>query len=245
MEESLKTLQDETARKTLLDSLSACLSVAPDPHDSPASLEARVLAHAGLGTDTLADVFGSFSALLDRWFTDRLAETVNQTHELEEPSGSSTFGERIEALTFILLDSLEPYPGVDRALFHRHAAPLQSAFRQDLLKALAPVTTSRDVPSVNRIVVDTSVSRWLLAETIIRLLEESLADVSANRSRSAALADRSLALASAVATDPVAQRVTDLIRYAWEANYFVVPRVPFFGDERKPASATDDTPSDD
>ena len=162
---------------------------------------------------------------MDRWFTDRLAETVDQARSIEAPTGA-TFGERIEALTFILLDSLEPFPGVDKRLFRRYAAPLRSTFREDLVEALQSVTASSDVPAVNRVVVDAGVSRWVLAETIIRLVEESLADESANRSRSAALADRSLALASAVATDQVAQRVTDLIRYAWEADYFAFPRSP-------------------
>lgn len=249
MDNSANTRGPDAVKSKLLAAASACLATSPtDRQTHRATLETRVLTHAGCGADELTNSFGSITELMDAWFCERLAETQDQVNAIEEQSGS-TFGERIEALTFILLDSLEPFPGVDHVLFRRYAAPLRSHFRDQLGKSVEAATTARDVPAVNLLVVDSAASRWVLAETIIRLVEESLADDTADRSRSAALVDRSLAVVTAVATDPVAQRVTDLVRYAWEADYLPFRRFMSSGsadetyetDEAYQADETDDT----
>ena len=87
-----------------------------------------------------------------------------------------------------------------------------------------------DVPGVNRMVSDTAPVRFVVAEIIVQLLSTSLADESDGRERSAALADRTLAWAASVLTSPVPGKSVDLVRYAVEAGYLPLNRIPGLSD---------------
>lgn len=126
--------------------------------------------------------------------------------------------ERLSAFFFLLLDGLEE-AGIDASSFNRDASGFGSDFQDALREQLVHVLDAVDVPGINRFVTDTAPARFIVAEILVQLLSTSLADDSDGRERSAALADKTLAWAAAVVTNPVPSKTVDLARYAMEAGY--------------------------
>lgn len=126
--------------------------------------------------------------------------------------------ERLAAFFFMLLDGLEE-AGIDASSFNRDASGFGSDFHEALRAQLEEVLDAVDVPGINRFVTDTTPARFIVAEILVQLLSTSLADDSEGRERSAALADKTLAWAASVVTNPVPSKTVDLARYAMEAGY--------------------------
>jgi hypothetical protein len=86
------------------------------------------------------------------------------------------------------------------------------------------------VPGINYVVVDTDVTRFVIAESIVQMIGTWLKDESSDRARATALIDRVLALLSEIMTNRVPERAVDLVRYAVEAGYLPLDRLPLIGD---------------
>ena len=165
-------------------------------------------------------------------FSGSVADALVQIRQIPE---SDTFpvSERLTALFFILLDNIEglnPNPNELSVAFNRQASGFASRFHVALRGALSEVTDASDVPGVNRIVADTAPARFVVAEMLVQLLSSSLSDKSGDRLRSAALADKTLAFAASVLSSPVPQKAVDLVRYAVEAGYLPLDRIPLVSD---------------
>ncbi len=126
--------------------------------------------------------------------------------------------ERLAAFCFMVLDGLEE-AGVDAAAFNRDASGFGSTFHEALRHELAAVLDAVDVPGVNRFVTDSVPARFVVAEVLVQLLSTSLADTSEGRQRSAALADKTVAWAASLVTNPIPAKTVDVVRYAMEAGY--------------------------
>jgi hypothetical protein len=157
--------------------------------------------------------------------------------------------ERLTAFFFILLDTLDGMkelratsesggdsssPGAEPLdfadVFRQEASGVTSAFHQELREALSGVTRAADVPAINRLVTDTAPARFLVAELLIQLISASLNDQTADRQRSAALADKTLAYAASVLSTPVPQKAVDVVRYSVEAGYLPLDKIPVIRD---------------
>lgn len=159
----------------------------------------------------------------DSNFADCVKAAIATVRTLPDADVAS-FSERLSALTFVLLDSLDELdPGAKggdlQSWFRRHAAGFATAFRTELRVALLYVTDAPDIPGLNRFVVDTSGYRYLLSEVVIRLIDASLGDGSDDRARSAALIDKSVSFWSTLSVDAVPQRLVELIKYSYQSGF--------------------------
>lgn len=165
-------------------------------------------------------------------FPATVEDALEQLRQIPE---AKTFpvSERLTAFFFMLLDSMDALDD-DAAIlgktFNKQASGFTSAFHEALRHALTEVTEAQDVPGVNRIVADTAPARFVVAEMLVQLLSTSLHDDSEDRLRSAALADKMLAYAASVLSSPVPQKAVDVVRYAVEAGYLPVDRIPIVSD---------------
>ena len=137
--------------------------------------------------------------------------------------------ERLTAFFFMMLDSLEGAE-VSASTFNREASGFSSSFQEALRARLVDVMNADDVPGVNRLLSDTAPVRFIVAEILVQLLSTSLSDDTDGRERSAALADRTLAWAASFLTSPVPGKSVDLVRYAVEAGYLPLNRIPGLSD---------------
>lgn len=137
--------------------------------------------------------------------------------------------ERLTAFFFMMLDALEGAE-VNASTFNREASGFGSPFQEALRARLLDVMHAVDVPGVNRVVTDTAPVRFIVAEILVQLLSTALSDDSDGRERSAALADRTLAWAASFLTSPVPGKSVDLVRYAVEAGYLPLNRIPGLSD---------------
>ena len=138
--------------------------------------------------------------------------------------------ERLTAFFFILLDALEDNEIEAETLsteFDMRASIWWSPFHTKIRSVLPELLSSPDMPGVNLLVAGTSGYRFLIAELLVQLLSTSLADDSEDKQRSAALADKVFAFAASILTSPVIGNATDVFRYAVEAGYIAVERIPF------------------
>ena len=159
----------------------------------------------------------------------RAVSTLGNLPGLKEMPAS----ERLLAFHFILLDELEATDMDTAALasaFNDDASPWWSPFHKSVRKGLGIVAEAPDVPGVNRLIGTTEVARFLVTEFLVNLISTTLQDDSEDRQRSAALADRLLSLAATVLTSPVPGKAVDAGRYAIEAGYIPVERIPFISN---------------
>lgn len=166
-----------------------------------------------------------------------LSDLVHDAHRmLESVDGAADWpvADRLTAFHFMLLDAWEA-EGLSGTDFNREASGFFSPYHEALREALAHVAVAPDVPGVNRFVADTSAVRFVTAEIMVQLLSTALADTSEGRERSAALADRALAWVASLFTSPVPGRTVDLVRYAVEAGYLPLDRIPGISDWFRPA----------
>ncbi len=160
-----------------------------------------------------------------------LANTIaSALEDLKSIPDSDGFpvSERLTAFFFLLLDHVEAQDG--RSNFNEEASGFSSAFHESLRSALSVVMLAPDVPLVNRMVVDSAPSRFLVAEMLIQLISTSLEDDSEGKQRSAALSDKVLASAASILASPIAQKAVDVFRYAVEANYIPVSKIPVISE---------------
>ena len=97
---------------------------------------------------------------------------------------------------------------------------LLASSRDAVREVLVRITDAPDIPGINRLTVDSSVARYVLAESVIQLVGASLRDATDDRQKSAALIDRTVALLAEVSTNRIPQRLIDLAKYSYEAGYF-------------------------
>ncbi len=184
---------------------------------------------ADIDEATFAEHFSDVGAAFEAWYVSAVDRTAGLLHALPDYE-LQPLEERLGALCFTLLDVLEPRMKFVERTFGERAAgfatPFQNRLRQELVKALQ----ASDVPAVNRLVVDTAASRFVLAETIVQLVNRWIADDSPDRGRTTALTDKVLGFIADILTDPVPQRAFDLTRYLVEAGYIPLKRIPIIGD---------------
>ncbi|MDA0683343.1 MAG: hypothetical protein O2797_03635 [Bacteroidetes bacterium] len=163
------------------------------------------------------------------YFEEAVAAAIEQ---LASIPGSSQWpvSERLTAFFFMLLDGVEESAEEPSDVFINEASGFSSDFQKALREALSDVVSGIDLPGVNRLITDTAPSRFVVAEMLVQLLEVALNDDSPERERSAALADRTLSFASSILTTPVPQKAVDLTRYAIEAGYLPIDKIPVVGD---------------
>lgn len=143
--------------------------------------------------------------------------------------------ERLTAFHFMLLDAVEAValdiePDAPARAFRREASGFFSPFHEALRDALPAVGRASDVSGVNRWVADLPPNRLVVTEIMVQLLQAALEDDSEEGQRSAALADRVLTLLASVGATPIPQKLVDVIRYAIEAGYLPVDKLPWVGE---------------
>jgi hypothetical protein len=137
----------------------------------------------------------------------------------------------------MLLDVMESRLPFVKATYRHQAAPFGSSFQSRLRETLRSVLHAPNVPGVNYLVVDTDVARFVIAESIVQMTHSWLDDESPDRARTTALIDRVLALLSEIATNRVPEKAVDLVKYAVEAGYLPLDRLPLIGDMFKSQAA--------
>lgn len=151
-----------------------------------------------------------------------------------------TLQERLGTFVFILLDVLEQHIRFVRMTFPSPLTGPLNPFEGAVRKVLPPILDSDDVPAVNRLGVTSMPSAAAAASGIVWLIRAWIGDDSDERQRSTALIDRSLSLMAAAMTNPVPQRGFDLMRYAVEAGYLPLDRIPVVGTWFRPESDESD-----
>jgi hypothetical protein len=224
--DDIMTQDQAKYREQLLAALSSSFGASEQAAGEP--FEEHVCALAGVSQQDLYQEFGTFRELVSAWFAERAFEAGVAASELPD-AATAGFAERLEAFCFVLLDVLDQYPGVTDRIFRKYATGFFGRFRDATMEVLTRVADAPDVPGVNRLVVATSVGRYVLAEAVIRLIDASLTDDSVDRQKSAALIDRTVALVAEVSTDRVPQQLIELARYGYESGYLSLRRIPLFG----------------
>jgi len=153
------------------------------------------------------------------------------TEQLDGIPGSSEWivGERLKAFYFMLLDAIEGMLSGHEdggSLFRRDASGVVSPFQSALREALSSVQQAPDVSMINQWVTDSSPARFVTAEIMVQLIQTALNDDTEGRERSAALADRVLTACASVQSSPIPSDGVDVLRYAVEAGYLPLDRLP-------------------
>lgn len=167
-------------------------------------------------------------------FAQAVADALAQ---LASVPGSDVWplSERLSAFHFMLLDAVEVValdiePDAPARAFRREASGFFSPFHEALRDALPAVGRASDVSGVNRWVADLPPNRLVVTEIMVQLVQAALEDDSEEGQRSAALADRVLTLLASVGATPIPQKLVDVIRYAIEAGYLPVDKLPWVGE---------------
>jgi hypothetical protein len=189
---------------------------------------------------------------VDPEFSDAVSSALTQFRQIPEVD-TWPVSERIAAFFFMVLDGVEslartaaaeevsdsatsrgtigdPDHGAADALFNRTATGFRSAFQESLREALIEIIRAPDVPVVNRLVTDSAPVRFVVAELLVQLISTSLKDDSEDNERSAAFADKVIAFAASVISNPVPQKAVDVVRYAVEVGYLPLNRIPVIAD---------------
>ena len=164
-------------------------------------------------------------------FSTEFESTVSGAlNDLDQIPGSEELpvSERLTAFFFVLLDRVEAVGHPEE--FKSDASGFTSAFHEALRTALSAVMLAPDVPLVNRLVTDSAPSRFIVAEMLVQLISTSINDTSEGKQRSAALSDKVLASAASFLASPIPQKAVDVIRYAVEAEYIPVSKIPIISD---------------
>lgn len=173
--------------------------------------------------------FDSVNDAIRAWYPLVVNRVVQEAADIPDLD-TMPLQDRLGTFCFMLLDQLETRLDFVRATFRYHAARWSSPFHHRLRKALETELLAADVPGVNYVVVDTDATRFVIAESIVQMIQVWLDDESAEGERATALIDRVLALTAEIITNRVPQKTVDLVRYAVEAGYLPLDRLPFIGD---------------
>ena len=167
-------------------------------------------------------------AISESTFASTVPSALEQLTGIPE-SEAFPVSERLTAFFFLLLDQLEALEA-DRSMlseaFDNEAASFTSEFHGALRNALSEVMRSPDVSLVNRMLVDTAPSRLMVAEMFVQLFQTSLRDTSEGNERSAALSDKLIAASASLLSSPIPQKTVDVFRYAVEAEYIPLSKIP-------------------
>lgn len=163
-------------------------------------------------------------------YAGAVAEAQQQL-ELIPDAANWPLSERLGAFFFLLLDAVEDRAVVDDAdhpagAFRRSASGWFSPFQESLRDALPSIGVSNDVSGVNRWLAEFAPNRAVVAEVLVQLVQASLEDETEDRQRSAALADRVVAVLASVWSTPIPSQVVDVIRYGIEAGYLPLDKLP-------------------
>lgn len=191
---------------------------------------------AGVDQKVFDHHFDSVNDAIKAWYplaVDRVVEQMTGVPDIDTLS----LQDRLGTFCFMLLDQLESRMDFVRPTFRYHAACFSAPLHGRLREALKNELSAPDVPGVNYVVLDTDASRFVIAESIVQMISVWLEDESADRERATALIDRVLALVATIATNPIPQKTVDLIRYAVEAGYLPLDRLPFVRDLFKTADS--------
>ncbi|MBT8399600.1 MAG: TetR/AcrR family transcriptional regulator [Rhodothermia bacterium] len=219
---------------TILIEAVADLYVEDPTHLTPETVCQR----AGVDRDVFDHHFGSVNDAIRAWYplaVDRVVEQMAEIPDLDR----LPLQDRLGTFCFMLLDLLETRLDFVRPTYRYHAAGCGSPFHHRLRDALKVELSAADVPGVNYVVVDTEAARFVIAESIVQMIGVWLEDESPDRERATALIDRVLALLAEIMTNRVPQKTVDLVRYAVEAGYLPLDRVPFIGDLFRESKAED------
>jgi AcrR family transcriptional regulator len=214
-----------------------------DPHRS-AIIEATVDAYVddptnvtpeavcerlGVSRGVFDSHFISVNDVIRAWYPNAVDIVSRQTQEIPD-FGSLPLQDRLGTFCFMLIDVVESRLPFVTATFRYQASPFGSSFQRRLREALQTILQAPNVPGVNYLVVDSDVTRFVVAESIVQMIQSWLHDESPDRARATALIDRILALLSEIMINRVPEKAADLIKYAVEAGYLPVDRLPLIGD---------------
>ncbi len=172
--------------------------------------------------------FGAVDEVFRHHFANAVISASAVAHGLPD-FGEQPLQERLAALFFVLLDTLDEHPKVTTDLFRSYASGFGSSFQRVLRSELGSILDARDVPGVNQWFVSSAANRFLLAETMTQLVSSATNDDSNSRERSAGLADTTIAFLTDVMTNTIPEKFVGLVRYSVEANYIPIDKVPIVG----------------
>ncbi len=198
--------------------------------DDPANLTPdAVCRRAGVERNDFDRHFESVNDAIKAWYPLAVDRVVEQMAGVPD-NDSLLLQDRLGTFCFMLLDQLESRLDFVRPTFRYHAACFSAPMHRRLRDALKSELSAPDVPGVNYLVLDTDATRFVISESIVQMISVWLDDESADRERATALIDRVLALVADIVTNPIPQKTVDLVRYAVEAGYLPLDRLPFVRD---------------
>lgn len=206
----------DSQRDALLDQVPAAWNSENEAVDWADACERSGLDPADVRA-TLGDEFD----LADAWYARLGDRVIGQAAGL---SAGLKLEDRLGVLVFTLFDAFEAEDAFVRATFDRHGAGWGSPFRDRVARGLEAALDGPDVPGINRAAISLGPIRLSVIELTLQAISAWLRDDSERRERATALVDRLVAFFAEIATNRVAERAVDLVRYAAGAGF-----VPFFG----------------
>ena len=198
--------------------------------DDPTNLTPdAVCGRAGVDRGDFDRQFDDVNDAIGAWYAIAIDNVLEQAGAVGD-FDSLSLQDRLGTFCFLLLDQLEDRLVFARSTYRHHAACFSCPFHRRLRGALSRVLSGPDVPGVNYLLVDTDAARFVVAESIVQMIHIWLHDESPDRERATALIDRVLALVAEIMTNRVPDKTADLVRYAVEAGYLPLDRLPVIGD---------------
>ena len=198
--------------------------------DDPTNLTPEAICErAGVERAAFDLHFDNVNEVIRAWYPYAVTGVADQVAGIPD-FDALPLQDRLGTFCFMLLDVLESRLPFVQATFEHQAARFGSQFHHSLREVLKTVLLAPNVPGINYVVVDTDVTRFVIAESVVQMIGTWLKDESNDRARATALIDRVLALLSEIMTNRVPERAVDLVRYAVEAGYLPLDRLPLIGD---------------
>ncbi len=198
--------------------------------DDPANVTPQaVCERAGLSVAVFDSHFSSVNDVIRAWYPHAVDVVAVQASGIPE-FDSLSLQDRLGTFCFMLLDVMEARLPFVTATYRHQAAPFGSEFQRRLRETLQTILRAPNVPGVNYLVVDTDVTRFIIAESIVQVIQTWLHDDTPDRARATALIDRVLSLLAEIMTNRVPEKAVDLVRYVVEAGYLPLDRLPLIGD---------------
>lgn len=198
--------------------------------DDPDHLTPEAVCHrAGVDREAFGECYRDVNEVIRDWYPYALHLVGEQLAGLPDYE-TLPLQDRLGTFCFMLLDVLESRLPFVQATFRHQAAGFGTPFHDRLQESLGQVLKAPNLPGVNTLLVDTGAARFVLAESVVQMIGAWLRDDSDDRARATALIDRILALLSEILTNRVPEKAIDLFRYAVEAGYLPLDRLPLVGE---------------
>ena len=187
-----------------------------------------VCARAGVDPALFERHFSDINDVIRAWYPYAVDLVTDESAAIPELA-NLPLQDRLGTFCFMLLDVLESRTEFVKATFLFQAAGFCTPFHRRLREGLKSVLRAVDIPGVNYFVVDSDATRFAIAESIVQMIGVWLKDESPDRARATALIDLILALHAEIMTNRIPERALDLFRYAMEAGYLPLDRLPLVG----------------